>query len=75
MKHLIQQQVDLTANLVSVYSENPLLNVHFLLMMYIQEKEFYKTLSEKLNGELTIDHFASIFAEVLENYVDNFGSN
>ena len=75
MKHLIQQQVDLNANLVSVYSENPLLNVHFLLMMYIQEKEFYKTLSEKLNGELKIDHFASIFAKVLENYVDNFGSN
>ena len=75
MKHLIQQQVDLTANLVSVYSENPLLNVHFLLMIYIQETDFYKTSSEKLNSELTIDQFASIFAEILENYVDNLGSN
>lgn len=44
IKDLIQKQINLVAHLVAIYSENPLLNVHFLLLVYIQETEFYKNL-------------------------------
>lgn len=70
IKDLIQRQIDIAARLVAIYSENALLNSHFLLLVYIQGIDFYKTLSEKLNGELTNDQFRSIFADVLENYVN-----
>lgn len=64
IKDLIKKQVDLSAHLIAIYSDNPLLNAHFLLLLNIQNSNFHKILSPRLTTQLTITN--------LQKYLDRF---
>ena len=64
IKDLIKKQVDLSAHLVEIYSDNPSLNAHYLLLLNTQNSNFHKILFPSLTTQSTIDHFAENLAIV-----------
>lgn len=64
IKDLIKKQVDLSAHLVEIYSDNPSLNAHYLLLLNIQNSNFHKILLPRLTTQLTITN--------LQKYLDRF---
>lgn len=69
VKELIKKQVDLSERLCDVYSGNEVFDAHYILLLNIQNSNFYRVLSSSLTTQVTIDQSANIFVQVLEEYV------
>ena len=69
VKELIKKQVDLSERLCDVYSGNEVFDTHYILLLNIQNSNFYRVLSSSLTTQVTIDQSANIFVQVLEEYV------
>ena len=71
VKSLIEKQINLSKDLVNIYNQSPILNLHFVLLTYVKHTDFHKILTQKLNGVLTSDEYVKRFSNTIEEYVDN----
>ena len=71
VKSLIEKQINLSKDLINIYNQSPILNLHFVLLTYVKHTDFHKILTQKLNGVLTSDEYVKLFSNTIEEYVDN----
>ena len=71
VKCIIWKQLDLSYISVAASPTNQILRQYLHLMQHIYDSNFYKILAGRLNTAVTVRQFAKIFAQVLDEQLDN----
>ena len=43
VKSLIEKKINLSKDLINIYNQSPILNLHFVLLTYVKHTDFHKT--------------------------------
>ena len=71
IKNVVKKQVDLFLIFYMADPNNETLRLHYQLMQNIYDSNFHKVLASRLNTSLTVNESAYVFAQILQEQVDN----